>query len=232
MLRMQNSSTSSSSLPTWRRRTAARRLSPATSASSVRASSDAKFFYETDLKTRLEDRLPKFEDIVFHEKLGHPGRAHRTHRTTGRGIGAAGRRRRGEGEARGAALQGRSAHRSGRRISRVAGRYGEILRRGPGRGRSRRPRHARITTGRRGRTIWCRPIRFPSPLRSPTRSTRSSGFWAIDEKPTGSKDPYALTKGGTRGDANHSEAIGLRVAIFKWLFAHMVVVKTQWPARY
>src|SRR4029079_712171 len=32
--------------------------------------SDAKFFYETDLKTRLEDRLAKFEHIVFHEKLG------------------------------------------------------------------------------------------------------------------------------------------------------------------
>ncbi|MEA2796469.1 MAG: glycyl-tRNA synthetase beta chain [Bradyrhizobium sp.] len=32
--------------------------------------SDAKFFYETDLKTRLEERLPKFENIVFHEKLG------------------------------------------------------------------------------------------------------------------------------------------------------------------
>jgi len=32
--------------------------------------SDAKFFYETDLKIRLEDRLPKFEHVVFHEKLG------------------------------------------------------------------------------------------------------------------------------------------------------------------
>src|SRR5213078_3055767 len=32
--------------------------------------SDAKFFYEADLKTKLEDRLPKFEQIVFHEKLG------------------------------------------------------------------------------------------------------------------------------------------------------------------
>src|SRR6202023_2057582 len=31
---------------------------------------DAKFFYETDLKIRLEDRLPKFEHIIFHEKLG------------------------------------------------------------------------------------------------------------------------------------------------------------------
>jgi glycyl-tRNA synthetase beta chain len=32
--------------------------------------SDAKFFYETDLEIRLEDRLPRFEHIVFHEKLG------------------------------------------------------------------------------------------------------------------------------------------------------------------
>jgi glycyl-tRNA synthetase beta chain len=32
--------------------------------------SDAKFFYETDLKTKLQDRLPKFDSIVFHEKLG------------------------------------------------------------------------------------------------------------------------------------------------------------------
>ncbi len=32
--------------------------------------SDARFFYETDLKTRLEDQLPKLEKIVFHEKLG------------------------------------------------------------------------------------------------------------------------------------------------------------------
>ena len=31
---------------------------------------DAKFFYETDLKTKLEDRLPKFDAIVFHEQLG------------------------------------------------------------------------------------------------------------------------------------------------------------------
>jgi glycyl-tRNA synthetase beta chain len=35
--------------------------------------SDAKFFYETDLKTKLEDRLPKFDSIVFHEKLGTQG---------------------------------------------------------------------------------------------------------------------------------------------------------------
>ena len=32
--------------------------------------SDARFFYDTDLKTRLEDLRPKLEKIVFHEKLG------------------------------------------------------------------------------------------------------------------------------------------------------------------
>ncbi|HET8918242.1 MAG TPA: glycine--tRNA ligase subunit beta [Xanthobacteraceae bacterium] len=32
--------------------------------------SDARFFYQTDLKTKLEDRLPRFNDIIFHEKLG------------------------------------------------------------------------------------------------------------------------------------------------------------------
>src|ERR1700677_380493 len=35
--------------------------------------SDAKFFYDSDLKTKLEDRLPKFDGIVFHEKLGTQG---------------------------------------------------------------------------------------------------------------------------------------------------------------
>lgn len=32
--------------------------------------SDARFFYETDLKTRLEDLTPKLGKIVFHDKLG------------------------------------------------------------------------------------------------------------------------------------------------------------------
>ncbi len=31
--------------------------------------SDAKFFYESDLKTKLEDRLPKFEQIVFQQEF-------------------------------------------------------------------------------------------------------------------------------------------------------------------
>ncbi|WP_264049211.1 glycine--tRNA ligase subunit beta [Methylobacterium flocculans] len=35
--------------------------------------SDAKFFWETDKATRLEERLPKLDSIVFHEKLGTQG---------------------------------------------------------------------------------------------------------------------------------------------------------------
>src|ERR1044072_6411988 len=35
--------------------------------------SDAKFFYETDLKTELEDRAPKFEHIAPHDKLRTQG---------------------------------------------------------------------------------------------------------------------------------------------------------------
>ena len=31
---------------------------------------DARFFYEQDLKTRLEERLPALEKVVFHHKLG------------------------------------------------------------------------------------------------------------------------------------------------------------------
>ena len=35
--------------------------------------SDARFFWESDLKTRLDDRLPKLDSIVFHAKLGTQG---------------------------------------------------------------------------------------------------------------------------------------------------------------
>jgi glycyl-tRNA synthetase beta chain len=31
---------------------------------------DAKFFWDSDRKTRLEDRLPKFKQITFHDRLG------------------------------------------------------------------------------------------------------------------------------------------------------------------
>ena len=101
---------------------------------------DAKFFYETDLKTKLEARLPKFEQIVFHEKLGTQAeRIKRIERLAG-GDRAAGRRRCRKGQARRASGESRFAHRSRRRIPRVAGLDGEVLRAGAGRRRLRRRR--------------------------------------------------------------------------------------------
>ncbi len=68
--------------------------------------SDAKFFYETDLKTKLEDRLPKFDSIVFHEKLGTQGeRIKRIERLAAEIAPLIGRRC-GEDQACGAAVQG------------------------------------------------------------------------------------------------------------------------------
>ena len=72
--------------------------------------SDAKFFYETDLKTRLEDRLEKFKQIVFHEKLGTQCGTDRADRAAGREpwrrlVGADVEK----GDARGATLQSRFA---------------------------------------------------------------------------------------------------------------------------
>ena len=100
--------------------------------------SDAKFFYETDLKVKLEDRLPKFEQIIFHEKLGTQAeRIERIERLAAElapivGADVA------KGQARGAPVQGRSPHRGGGRIPRAAGPDGEIPRRGARRGRGRR----------------------------------------------------------------------------------------------
>ena len=102
--------------------------------------SDAKFFYETDLKTKLEDRLPKFEQHRVSREAGHAGRAHQADRAAGGGDRAAGRRRRREGKARRASGEGRFADRSRRRIPGAAGLDGQILRAGAGRGCLRRRR--------------------------------------------------------------------------------------------
>ena len=154
---------------------------------------DAKFFYDTDLKTRLEDRLPKFEDIVFHEKLGT--QAERIARIVALAASwRRGRRRPRQGRARRATVQGRSAHRSGRRIPRAARPDGPLLRRGAGRGRGGRPRlrgslqaegPGRSGAGRSGVSIA---------VALADKIDTLVGFWAIDEKPTGSKDPYALRR--------------------------------------
>ena len=100
--------------------------------------SDAKFFYETDLKTRLEDRLPKFENIVFHEKLGTQAeriaRIERLAAEIAPLVGADVERTKRAARLAKADLIDRSR----RRISGAAGLDGEILRTGAGRGCLRR----------------------------------------------------------------------------------------------
>ncbi|TCV84706.1 glycine--tRNA ligase subunit beta [Sulfurirhabdus autotrophica] len=46
--------------------------------------SDAKFFYDQDRKIRLEDRVPKLENVVYHNKLGSQlDRVHRLRKLAG-----------------------------------------------------------------------------------------------------------------------------------------------------
>ncbi len=156
--------------------------------------SDAKFFYETDLKVKLEDRLPKFENIIFHEKFGSQAeRIERIERLAAKlaplvGADVA------KAEARCAARQGRSPDRGGRRIPRGAGPDGPILRGSAGRGRSGRSRHRRsLQAARAGRSACpADPVSIAVALAD--KFDMLVSFWAIDEKPTGTKDPYALRR--------------------------------------
>ena len=139
--------------------------------------SDAKFFYETDLKTRLEDRLAKFDDIVFHEKLGT--QAERIARIESLAARAGAHRRRLTWRRQGAAAT------AGRRPTcspkwsansrSCRGSWGSTTRWRRARMRRSR-RRARTTTSRSAPMIACPPIRSRSPSRSPTRSTRWLDF--------------------------------------------------------
>jgi glycyl-tRNA synthetase beta chain len=155
--------------------------------------SDAKFFYETDLKTKLEDRLPKFENIVFHEKLGTQAeRIERIARLAaeiaplvGADLGKTKRAARlakadlltevvGEfPELQG--LMGKYyAQAQGEDASVAAASEEHYKPQGPA---------DRVPTD---------PVSVAVALAD--KIDTLVGFWAIDEKPTGSKDPYALRR--------------------------------------
>src|SRR5215471_16026562 len=155
--------------------------------------SDAKFFYETDLKTRLEARLPKFEQIVFHEKLGTQAeRIKRIERLAAEiaplvGADVAKARRAahlakadlltevvGEfPEVQG--LMGKYyAQAQGEDASVAAANEDHYKPQGP---------NDRVPTD---------PVSVAVALAD--KIDTLVGFWAIDEKPTGSKDPYALRR--------------------------------------
>lgn len=155
--------------------------------------SDAKFFYETDLKTKLEDRLPKFEQIVFHEKLGtQAARIKRIERLAAEIAPLVGAD---------VAKATRAAHLAkADLLTEVVGEFPEV--------QGLMGKYYALAQGEDASVASaCEEHYKPQgPTdRVPTDPVSVAvaladkldtlvGFWAIDEKPTGSKDPYALRR--------------------------------------
>ena len=155
--------------------------------------SDAKFFYETDLKTRLEDRLPKFDSIVFHEKLGTQAerirRIERLAAEIGPPVGADVEKAK------------RAAHLAkADLLTEVVGEFPELQ-------GLMGKYYAQAQGEDASIAAACEEHYKPQGPndRVPTDPVSIAvaladkidtlvGFWAIDEKPTGSKDPYALRR--------------------------------------
>jgi len=154
---------------------------------------DAKFFYETDLKTKLEDRLPKFDSIVFHEKLGTQGeRIKRIERLA----------------AEIAPLVGADVEKTKRAarvakadlLTEVVGEFPELqglmgkyyaLAQGEDASVAAASEEHYKPQGPNDR-VPTDPVSVAVALAD--KIDTLVGFWAIDEKPTGSKDPYALRR--------------------------------------
>lgn len=155
--------------------------------------SDAKFFYETDLKTKLEERLPKFEQIVFHEKLGTQAeRIKRIERLAAEIAPLVGAD---------VAKAVRAAHLAkADLLTEVVGEFPEV--------QGLMGKYYALAQGEEASiAVACEEHYKPQgPAdRVPTDPISVAvaladkldtlvGFWAIDEKPTGSKDPYALRR--------------------------------------
>jgi glycyl-tRNA synthetase beta subunit len=56
------------------------------------------------------------------------------------------------------------------------------------------PTRARIITGRKARTTSCRSDPVSVAVALADKIDTLVGFWVIGERPTGSKDPYALRR--------------------------------------
>jgi len=155
--------------------------------------SDAKFFYETDLKTRLEDRLPKFDSIVFHEKLGTQAeRVKRIERLAGELAPLVGAD---------VEKTQRAAHLAkADLLTEVVGEFPELqglmgkyyaLAQGEDVSVAAACEEHYKPQGPNDR-VPTDPVSVAVALAD--KIDTLVGFWAIDEKPTGSKDPYALRR--------------------------------------
>jgi glycyl-tRNA synthetase beta chain len=155
--------------------------------------SDAKFFYETDLKTKLEDRLPKFEQIVFHEKLGTQAeRIERIERLAAEIaplVGADVEKAKRAGHLAKADL-----------LTEVVGEFPEVqglmgkyyaLAQGEDASVAAACEEHYKPQGPTDR-VPADPVSVAVALAD--KIDTLVGFWAIDEKPTGSKDPFALRR--------------------------------------
>jgi glycyl-tRNA synthetase beta chain len=155
--------------------------------------SDAKFFYETDLKIRLEERLPKFKDIVFHEKLGTQAeRIERIERLAGELAPLVG------ADAEKAKRAARLAKTD--LLTEVVGEFPEVqgtmgkyyaLAQGEDEAVAHAIEEHYKPAGPNDR-VPTDPVSIAVALAD--KIDTLVGFWAIDEKPTGSKDPYALRR--------------------------------------
>jgi glycyl-tRNA synthetase beta chain len=155
--------------------------------------SDAKFFYETDLKTRLEDRLPKFKHIVFHERLGT--QAERISRITALAGEVAFGLNADPAETEWAARLCKADL-----LTEVVGEFPELQ---GLMGRYYAEAQGETEAVAHAIEDHYKP-RGPDDLVPTVPTSLAVGladkidmlvcFWAIDERPTGSKDPYALRR--------------------------------------
>jgi len=155
--------------------------------------SDAKFFYETDLKIKLEDRLPRFKDIIFHEKLGT--QAERIERIAKLAVELAPLVGADVEKAKVAALLAKTDL-----LTEVVGEFPEVqgtmgkyyaLAQGEDPSVAAAIEEHYKPAGPNDR-VPADPVSIAVALAD--KIDTLVGFWAIDEKPTGSKDPYALRR--------------------------------------
>jgi glycyl-tRNA synthetase beta chain len=155
--------------------------------------SDAKFFYETDLKTKLEDRLPKFAHIVFHEKLGT--QAERIERIVRLAKELSAVVKADPKKAERAALLCKTDL-----LTEVVGELPELQGLmgkyyAEAQGEDEAVAHAcedHYKPKGPDDLVPADPVSVAVALAD--KIDILTGFWAIDEKPTGSKDPYALRR--------------------------------------